>query len=73
MEKDAGSHSIDIAMIKFYGATVLLNVIDRALPGTRYAGVFQRPADWSWSRAARAARIYDGPDEVHRRPWLGEF
>ena len=58
---------IDIAMIKFYGATVLYNVIDRALQVHGSLGYSSDlPLEFMY-RAARAARIYDGPDEVHRQ------
>ena len=56
----------DIAMIKFYGAKVLHDVVDRALQvhgGLGYSTDLPLEAMY---RYARAARIYDGPDEVHR-------
>ncbi|HLH69130.1 MAG TPA: acyl-CoA dehydrogenase family protein [Candidatus Dormibacteraeota bacterium] len=57
----------EISLIKFYGAKVLHDVIDRAI---------QIHGSWGYSgdlpleemyRHARAARLYDGPDEVHRQ------
>ncbi len=57
----------EISLIKFYGAKVLHDVIDRAI---------QVHGSWGYSsdlpleemyRHARAARLYDGPDEVHRQ------
>jgi acyl-CoA dehydrogenase len=57
----------EIAMIKYYGATVLHNVIDRALQthgALGYAADMPLEQMYRW---ARAARIYDGPDEVHRQ------
>jgi acyl-CoA dehydrogenase len=57
---------VEIAMIKYYGAQVLYNVIDRAIQvhgGLGYSA--DMPLE-SMYRHARAARIYDGPDEVHR-------
>jgi acyl-CoA dehydrogenase len=57
----------EIAMIKYYGATVLHNVIDRAIQthgALGYAADMPLEAMYRW---ARAARIYDGPDEVHRQ------
>jgi acyl-CoA dehydrogenase len=56
----------DIALIKFYGAQVLYNVIDRAVQVHGALGLTtDLPLEYMY-RAARAARIYDGPDEVHR-------
>lgn len=57
----------EIAMIKYYGATVLYNVIDRALQVHGSLGYSADMPLESMYRAARAARIYDGPDEVHRQ------
>jgi acyl-CoA dehydrogenase len=56
----------DIAMIKFFGAKVLHDVIDRAIQAhgsLGYSGDLPLESMYRW---ARAARIYDGPDEVHR-------
>jgi acyl-CoA dehydrogenase len=56
----------DIAMIKFYGATVLYNVIDRAIQAHGSLGYTTDLPLESMYRHARSARIYDGPDEVHK-------
>jgi len=68
MDQVGASASRDeIAMIKYYGATVLHNVIDRAIQtygALGYAADMPLEAMYRW---ARAARIYDGPDEVHRQ------
>ncbi|MEZ0075329.1 acyl-CoA dehydrogenase family protein [Planotetraspora sp. GP83] len=56
----------DIAMIKFYGASVLYNVIDRAIQVHGSLGYTTDLPLESMYRYARAARIYDGPDEVHK-------
>jgi acyl-CoA dehydrogenase len=56
----------DIAMIKFYGAAVLHDVIDRALQAHGGLGYSTDLPLEAMYRFARAARIYDGPDEVHR-------
>ena len=56
----------DIAMIKFYGARVLHDVIDRALQVHGALGYSTDMPLEAMYRYARAARIYDGPDEVHR-------
>jgi acyl-CoA dehydrogenase len=68
MDKVGASASRDeIAMIKYYGATVLHNVIDRALQTHGSLGYSADMPLEAMYRAARAARIYDGPDEVHRQ------
>jgi len=57
----------EISMIKVFGARVLHNVIDRAIQtcgALGYSG--DLPLEWMYRRA-RAARIYDGVDEVHRQ------
>jgi len=56
----------EISLIKFFGARVLHDVIDRAI---QVHGALGFSADLPLEemyRHARAARIYDGPDEVHR-------
>jgi acyl-CoA dehydrogenase len=63
----AAAARVEIAMIKYYGATVLYNVIDRSLQvhgSLGYSTDLPLEAMYRW---ARAARIYDGPDEVHRQ------
>jgi acyl-CoA dehydrogenase len=60
------SAGTDIAMIKFYGAAVLYNVIDRAIQVHGSLGYTTDLPLESMYRHARAARIYDGPDEVHK-------
>jgi acyl-CoA dehydrogenase len=57
----------EIAMIKYWGAMVLHNVIDRAIQVNGALGYSSDLPLESMYRAARAARIYDGPDEVHRQ------
>jgi acyl-CoA dehydrogenase len=56
----------EIALIKFHGAGVLYNVVDRALQAHGSLGYSTDLPLEAMYRAARAARIYDGPDEVHR-------
>jgi acyl-CoA dehydrogenase len=63
----ASAARVEIAMIKWYGAKVLHDVIDRSLQvhgGLGYSSDMPLEAMY---RAARAARIYDGPDEVHKQ------
>ena len=56
----------EIATIKFFGAKVLHDVIDRAIQVHGSLGFSgDLPLEHMY-RAARAARIYDGPDEVHK-------
>jgi acyl-CoA dehydrogenase len=56
----------DIAMIKYFGAKVLHDVVDRALQAHGALGYSTDLPLEAMYRFARAARIYDGPDEVHR-------
>ena len=57
---------VDISMIKYFGAQVLMNVLDRAIQVHGGLGMSDdTPLAFMW-RQGRAARIYDGPDEVHR-------
>ena len=64
---DAGDEArIQIGLIKFWGARMLHNVIDRAIQVHGALGVTEdTPLEFMY-REARYARIYDGPDEVHR-------
>ena len=57
---------VEISLIKFWGARMLHNVVDRAIQVHGAMGVTaDTPLDHMY-REARYARIYDGPDEVHR-------
>ena len=56
----------EIALIKFFGARVLHDVVDRALQAHGSLGYSTDLPLEAMYRYARAARIYDGPDEVHR-------
>ncbi len=67
MDKEGASAARDeIAMIKYFGAKVLYDVIDRAIQVHGSLGYSTDLPLEHMYRAARAARIYDGPDEVHR-------
>jgi acyl-CoA dehydrogenase len=57
----------EIAMIKYFGAKVLHDVIDRAIQIHGSLGFSSDLPLEEMYRRARAARIYDGPDEVHRQ------
>jgi acyl-CoA dehydrogenase len=64
---DAGDEArVEISLIKFYAARVLNDVIDRAVQVHGALGLTDRTPLWQMAAAARAGRIYDGPDEVHR-------
>ncbi|WP_217574418.1 acyl-CoA dehydrogenase family protein [Streptomyces sp. GbtcB7] len=56
----------EIAYIKYYGARVLHDVIDRAVQAHGSLGFSTDLPLEAMYRRARAARFYDGPDEVHR-------
>ena len=56
----------EIGVIKFYGAQVLHDVVDRAIQAHGALGYSTDLPLEAMYRYARAARIYDGPDEVHR-------
>jgi alkylation response protein AidB-like acyl-CoA dehydrogenase len=53
-------------VIKFYAARVLNEVIDRAMQVHGARGLTNETPLAAMAMQARAARIYDGPDEVHR-------
>jgi acyl-CoA dehydrogenase len=57
----------DISLIKFYGAEVLHDVVDRALQIHGSLGYSTDMPLEAMYRLARGARFYDGPDEVHRQ------
>jgi acyl-CoA dehydrogenase len=56
----------EISLIKFYGAQVLHDVIDRAVQAHGSLGYSTDMPLEAMYRYARGARFYDGPDEVHR-------
>ncbi|MBX6394693.1 MAG: acyl-CoA dehydrogenase family protein [Alicyclobacillaceae bacterium] len=56
----------EISLIKFYGANALHRVIDRAIQVHGALGFSKDTPLEAFYREARAARIYDGADEVHR-------
>ena len=57
---------VDISLIKFYAASALSNVIDRAVQVHGGLGLTDRSPLSHMYTMARGAHIYDGPDEVHR-------
>ena len=67
MDKDGTRGARDeIAMIKFTVAGVMLRIVDRALQIHGALGMTDETPLAAWYRYERAARIYDGPDEVHK-------
>jgi acyl-CoA dehydrogenase len=62
-EEDA---RVEISLLKFHAARVLNDVIDRAVQVHGARGLTDETPLASMARNARGARIYDGPDEVHR-------
>lgn len=64
-----GSHAArdEISLIKFFVAGVLQKVLDRAIQIHGALGMTDDLPLAYWYRHERAARIYDGPDEVHKR------
>jgi acyl-CoA dehydrogenase len=63
----AAAARTDVSLIKFYGAQVLHDVIDRALQVHGSLGYSTDMPLEAMYRFARGARLYDGPDEVHRQ------
>ncbi|MGB5620980.1 MAG: acyl-CoA dehydrogenase family protein, partial [Gammaproteobacteria bacterium] len=61
--KSARDH---ISMIKFLTANTLQRIVDRAIQVHGALGVTDDTVLAFWFREERAARIYDGPDEVHK-------
>lgn len=57
---------VEISVIKFYVANVLQNVLDKAIQVHGALGVTDDTILSWWYRHERGARIYDGPDEVHK-------
>lgn len=63
---DSGSDArVEIGAVKVVGARMLHDVIDRAIQAYGAAGLTDDTPLSHMYRAARFARIYDGPDEVH--------
>ncbi|WP_320672753.1 acyl-CoA dehydrogenase family protein [Patulibacter defluvii] len=65
-QEGAAAAREEIAMIKFFGAKVLHDVVDRSIQAHGALGFSTDLPLEQLYRFARAARIYDGPDEVHR-------
>ena len=65
-EQGAKAAKEEISTIKFFVADVLMKVIDRAIQVHGALGVTDDTLLSFWYRHERGARIYDGPDEVHK-------
>ncbi|SOD71817.1 alkylation response protein AidB-like acyl-CoA dehydrogenase [Jatrophihabitans sp. GAS493] len=61
-----GQARVQISIVKFWAAQMLHDVIDRAIQVHGALGVTDDTPLEQMYREARYARIYDGPDEVHR-------
>ncbi len=74
---DGDEARVEVSLIKFYAARVLNEVIDRAIQVHGARGLTDETPLGHMFEQARGARIYDGPDEVHRmvvsRRILAEF
>ena len=57
---------VQISAIKFTVAGVLQGLLDRAIQVHGALGMTDDTPLAYWFRHERAARIYDGPDEVHK-------
>ena len=62
----ASAARVEISTIKFFVAGVLQRVLDRAVQTHGALGMTDDTVLAFWYRHERAARIYDGPDEVHK-------
>jgi acyl-CoA dehydrogenase len=56
----------EISMIKYHGATVMHEVLDKAIQVHGALGFTNDMPLEEMYRWSRAARLYDGPDEVHK-------
>jgi acyl-CoA dehydrogenase len=56
----------EISLIKFYTAKVMLDVVDRSIQTHGALGITDDTILSFFYAQERAARIYDGPDEVHK-------
>ncbi len=65
-ERGAKAARTSVSTIKFYTAGVLQRVLDRAIQVHGALGMTDDTPLAYWFRHERAARIYDGADEVHK-------
>jgi alkylation response protein AidB-like acyl-CoA dehydrogenase len=67
MDKEGSKASKnEISTIKFFVADILMKVLDRAIQTHGALGITDDTLLSFWYRHERGARIYDGPDEVHK-------
>ncbi len=62
-----GEYREDVSLIKFHVAGVLQRILDRAIQVHGALGMTDDTPLAYWYAHERASRIYDGPDEVHKR------
>jgi acyl-CoA dehydrogenase len=65
-QEGASAARTEIAMIKYHGAAVMHDVLDKAIQVHGSLGFTTDMPLEEMYRWSRAARFYDGPDEVHR-------
>ena len=63
---DGDEARVEVSVIKYYAAQALHDVIDRAIQVHGARGLTDETPLAEMYANARAARLYDGPDEVHR-------
>jgi alkylation response protein AidB-like acyl-CoA dehydrogenase len=57
---------VEISLIKFFVADVMMKVVDRAIQVHGALGITDDTVLAFYYAHERGARIYDGPDEVHK-------
>jgi acyl-CoA dehydrogenase len=57
---------VDVSLIKFHTAGVMMRVVDRAIQAHGALGITSDTVLSFFYAHERGARIYDGPDEVHK-------
>lgn len=65
-EQGTKAARVEISVIKFFVADVLMKVVDRAIQTHGALGITEDTLLSFWYRHERGARIYDGADEVHK-------
>jgi acyl-CoA dehydrogenase len=66
METEGGAARVRVSLIKYFVANMLDRVLDRAVQAHGALGLTDDTVLGYMWRHERAARIYDGPDEVHK-------
>jgi acyl-CoA dehydrogenase len=66
MESEGGAARVRVSLIKYFVANMLDRVLDRAVQAHGALGLTDDTVLGYMWRHERAARIYDGPDEVHK-------